>query len=322
MKSAIVASDSVVAEHAGALLTTGAVEAVIAGALVAAAREASVLFGPLQILIGGAGAGLLAVDGRVRQPGLGAARPRGFREEDEIPDAAYVGAPAFAAAAFAALALSGNDATRATFAPALAAARTLSKSRHELLDRISRNGAFALADSATSSELVAAVGRISGGLLTAKDLASAKATVEKCVVHTNIDREIACAPWSTAARASSSTIHFVLAADARGRVAAASYEVSSDAVPLSAFDLAAPRHASPVLRGKERVRPGDTLPACAPLAIFQTRAGWEAIVGAGDLTTDGIVERGVGSIADVVRKLGSSARAIARADDRLTVLSG
>lgn len=320
MKSAIVASDPVVAEQAGALLATGAVETVVAGALVAAAREASVLFGPLQILIGGAGAGLLAVDGRVRQPGLGAARPRGFREEDEIPDAAYVGAPAFAAAAFAALALSGNDATRATFAPALSAARALSKPRQELLERISRVGAFALAESATSSELVAAVGRISGGLLTAEDLASAKATVEKCVLKANDDREIACAPWSTGARAQSSTIHYVLAADARGRIAAACYEVSTDAVSIGAFDLAAPRHAAPVLRGKERVKPGDALPACAPVAIFQTSAGWEAIVGAGDLTTDGIVERGDGALGDVVRKLGSSARAIGRAGDRLIVL--
>lgn len=320
MKSAIVASDPVVAEHAGALLTTGAVETVVAGALVAAARDASVLFGPLQILIGGAGAGLLAVDGRVRQPGLGAARPRGFREEDEIPDAAYVGAPAFAAAAFAALALSGNDATRAVFAPALAAARVASKPRHELLERISRIGAFALAESATAGELVAAVGKIAGGLLTAHDLASAKASVEKCVVSSNDDREMACAPWSTATRAATSTIHFVLAADIRGRVAAASYEVSSDAVPIGAFDLAAPRHAAPVLRGKERVKPSDALPACAPLAIFQTKAGWEAVVGAGDLTTEGIVERSSGAIADAVRKLGTSARAIVRADDRLTVL--
>lgn len=319
MKSAIVASDPVIAEQAGALLTTGAVEAVVAGALVAAARDASVLFGPLQILIGGAGAGLLAVDGRVRQPGLGAARPRGFREEDEIPDAAYVGAPAFAAAVFAALALSGNDVTRATFAPALAAARVLSKARHELLDRVSRIGAFALAESSTAGEIVAAVGRIAGGLLTAQDLASAKATVEKCAVSATGDREIACAPWSSDARAATSTIHFVLAADARGRVAAASYEVSSDAVPLSAFDLAAPRHASPVLRGRERTRPGDALPACAPLAIFRTKAGWEAVVGAGDLTTDGIVQRTVGSIGDSLRKMGSSARAIARSDDRLTV---
>lgn len=322
MKTAIVASDPAIAEHAGALLSVGAIEAVVAGALVAVARDASVLFGPLHILIGGAGAGLLAVDGRVRQPGRGANRPRGFREDEEIPDAAYVGAPAFAAAAFAALALASNDSTRAVFAPALSAARVASKERHAFLERLAQKGAFALAESSIAGDIVAAVGKISGGLLTAEDLAAAKPSVEKCAIASNDLRDIATASWSAQSLPKSSKIEIILAADMRGRVAAACYEVSSDAVPLGVYDLAAPRHATPVLRGKERVRPGDALPAVVPLAIFQTKLGWEAIVGAADLTAEGIIDRSTGDITNVTRSLGSSARVIARADDRLTVLQG
>src|SRR5579862_1370370 len=88
-QKAATASDPVVAEAAREALSRGnAVDAVVTGVLVAAARSASVLLGPLQALVGGAGAGLLAVDGRVRQPGTGAPRPRGFVEGTPIPDAA------------------------------------------------------------------------------------------------------------------------------------------------------------------------------------------------------------------------------------------
>lgn len=322
MKNAITASDPIVAEQAGALLATGAIETVLAGALVAAAREPSVLFGPLQIIVGGAGMGLLAVDGRVRQPGRGVERPRGFRPEDEIPEAAYVGAPSFVSAVFAALAMSGNDATRATFGPAITAGKAVSKERAAFLDRISRRGPQALADADVAGELVAAAGRIAGGLLSTEDLATPTPSIEKCSVDSRDDREIAIAPWAANASGSGARVEVVVAADARGRIAAACYEVATDAVPLGVFDLSAPKHAAPVLRGQERVRPGDALAAPAPLAIFQGKSGWEAIVGASDLTLETLLERATGELIEVVRALGPSARMIARADDRVRVLQG
>ena len=84
---ASVASAPEVEAAAEELLGKGnAVDAVVAGVFAAAAISPGVLLGPVQILVGGAGAGLLAIDGRVRQPGIGAPRPRGFTTGDDIPD--------------------------------------------------------------------------------------------------------------------------------------------------------------------------------------------------------------------------------------------
>jgi len=89
----VIASDPEVLAAAEAALVRGnAVDAVAVGVLAAAGLHASVLLGPVQMLIGGAGAGLRAIDGRTRQPGLDNPRPRGFRPEDPIPAS---GLPAF-----------------------------------------------------------------------------------------------------------------------------------------------------------------------------------------------------------------------------------
>src|SRR3954453_18756949 len=107
-RALVTASDARVADAATALLTRGnAVDAVIAGVFAAAALVPSVLLGPVQILIGGAGLGLRATDGRVQQPGRGVARPRGFTEDAAIARAARVGVPALPAALASTLATSG-----------------------------------------------------------------------------------------------------------------------------------------------------------------------------------------------------------------------
>src|SRR5579872_6420920 len=97
--AAAAASEAHVAHAAREALARGnAVDAVVTGVLVAAAHAAGVLLGPVQVLVGGAGAGLVAVDGRVRQPGLGIPRPRGVVAGADIPAAARVGVPALPAA--------------------------------------------------------------------------------------------------------------------------------------------------------------------------------------------------------------------------------
>ena len=79
--------------------------------------------GPVQILVGGAGAGLLAIDGRVRQPGIGAPRPRGFMSAEEIPDAARVGVPWLPATLSVAIATMGTATFNQVVAPAVASRR-------------------------------------------------------------------------------------------------------------------------------------------------------------------------------------------------------
>ncbi len=152
-----------------------AVDAAIAGVFAACAVKSEVLLGPVQILIGGAGAGLRAFDGRVRQPGLGAPRPRGFRDGDEIPPAARIGVPWLAATLSVAAATSGT----ATFAQILAPAVALAKStpRAEILARIASHGSRAIEERPLASELLVVAGRANEGLLTPEDLASPRPTV-------------------------------------------------------------------------------------------------------------------------------------------------
>lgn len=166
-----------------------AVDAAVAGVFAACAVKSEVLLGPVQILIGGAGAGLRALDGRVRQPGLGAPRPRGFREGEEIPPAARIGVPWLAATLSVAAATNGT----ATFAQILAPAVALSKStpRAEILARIASHGSRAMEDRPLASELLVVAGRANEGLLTPEDLASPRPAVveahrfERAVVPSN-----------------------------------------------------------------------------------------------------------------------------------------
>ena len=84
--TAVSASDPRVAEAMESLLPkANAVDLVIGGVFAAAALEPSVLLGPVQVLLGGVGSGLRAIDGRTRQPGLGAPRPRGFFRPTRCP---------------------------------------------------------------------------------------------------------------------------------------------------------------------------------------------------------------------------------------------
>ena len=68
--AAATATDVEVAKVAASMLPRGnAMDAVVAGVFAAAALDPSVLLGHVQFLVGGAGAGLRAVDGRARQTG-------------------------------------------------------------------------------------------------------------------------------------------------------------------------------------------------------------------------------------------------------------
>src|SRR5580704_8331081 len=153
-RRAAAASEAHVAEAAREVLGRGnAVDAVVAGILMAAAESPGVLLGPVQLLAGGSGAGLIAFDGRVRQPGLGAQRPRGFLSSEEIPEAARVGVPALPAALATALASLGAFTLLRAAGPALAWEKSRSSERAQLLDAIARRGAPVLGEDAVTSEL-------------------------------------------------------------------------------------------------------------------------------------------------------------------------
>lgn len=311
---AVAASSGDVEAAAAELMRRGnAVDAVVAGVFAACATSPGVLLGPVQLLLGGGGSGLRAVDGRVRQPGLGAPRPRGFRDEDEVPDAARVGVPWLPAALAVAVATAGASTLAQVMAPALALAK--GSARHEVLVKIASRGPRAMEERPVATELLAAAGRPSGGLLTADDLSSARPEVhvasrvrppgaarassrraregeqEAAPDEARVTFEL---PWANVADGapaaparpvSIATVRAVLAVDRHGAFAAACWDEAIDGLTLPELDLRAPFYAEPVRRGQTRARPGDARAAAAPLAMVGGDGGPDAVlaaIGAGD----------------------------------------
>jgi hypothetical protein len=276
---AAAASDSRVAQVARDALAHGnAVDAVVAGVLAAAAQGPSVLLGPVQILVAGGGAGLLAIDGRVRQPGRGAPRPRGAIPGSAVPSPARVGVPALPAALATVLAAAGSATLRRLVEPAVALARELSEERADVLTALARRGPPALVDEAILAELKAVAGRAAGGVFTRKDIDAVRPTLVQVEESSLEPAGWLRAPWRASDRGGSH-VHVVAAADAQGRVCVACYESADAGVPIPALGLVAPPFASPVLRGKPRSLPGEPCPAPAPIAVRSRRGLADLAVG-------------------------------------------
>ncbi|MBX3188693.1 MAG: gamma-glutamyltransferase [Labilithrix sp.] len=310
---AAVASSPEVEAAADELLAKGnAVDAAVAGAFAACATSPGVLLGPMQILVGGGGLGLRALDGRVRQPGVGAPRPRGFKDDEEVPDAARVGVPWLPATLSAAVATAGTATFKHVMGPALALAK--GSPRHDVLAKIAARGARAIEERPLSSELLALAGRASGGLLTGDDLASPRPEVHRASrrlvpgagagprskramsepASNELPRAVIELPWANdldgmpaapAAYVDVASARAVLAVDRHGAFAIAVWAETHEGIALGELGLRAPFFAEPVRRGQTRVRPGDARPAAAPIAMVGTEVGPEvafAAFGAGD----------------------------------------
>jgi gamma-glutamyltranspeptidase/glutathione hydrolase len=265
-----------------------AVDGVIAGVLVAAAENPSVLLGPVQLLAGGAGAGLIAVDGRTQQPGRGAPRPRGFLSGESVPEAASVATPVLLSALAAAQASLGAATLRRVCAPALAVAKERSPERGRVLASFARRGAPALAEDSISAEILAVGGRAARGLLTLEDLTEARPGLVRCEERELAPGGVLTAPWRRAASLDASATQVIVAADARGLVACACYEAPLEGVRIPGLDLVAPRTADPVMRGRPRVSPGEPRPAPAPIALRAVQGTIDLALGVAE-TADGDV---------------------------------
>lgn len=266
-KRAVSASTGTVGEAAGeALIAGNAVDAIVAGVLMAAAETPSVFLGPLQILVGGYGAGLQAVDGRVRQPGLGMPRPRGVVANEPIPEPAWTGVPALPASLALVAATLGTMSLWRLARSAVSYAKERSEERATVLEMFGRLAAAAITGDAIAGELAAAAGRSVGGALTRDDLSSVRP------VMTALDRRawtpdgILRVPWRGGSCDAACT-QVIAAADARGLVAIACYDAGPDGLAIASLGLVAPRFASPVLRGERRAQPGAPRPAAAPIVL-------------------------------------------------------
>jgi len=274
-RSAAIASEVIAEQTASDFLAQGgsATGAVLAGFFAAAGAHAGVLLGPVSILLGAVGTGVRAFDGRLRQPGRGGRRPRGFRSSEAIPTAARVAVPAGVAAALVALAYDGSQRLGGMVkAGVRLAERGGAESRAELLLRIRAVGAAALGETEFVRAMLREAGPSQGGLLTSADFKISTDLEQRASQRQVGDMLLHEPPWAAdlkplAPGSECGVGGAVCAVDVQGGFATLAYRRVLDGFAIDAYELVAPLVAVPVERGVERIRPGTCLPSPTPLAI-------------------------------------------------------
>ncbi|HWP04398.1 MAG TPA: hypothetical protein VNN72_01590 [Polyangiaceae bacterium] len=247
-----------------------AVAAVVGGFFAAAGAHPDVLLGPLTLVVAGVGSGGRAFDGRLRQPGLGVRRPRGFVTEN-VPVASRVALPTGVAALTVALAYD-QRATLTSVAKVGAREATAAGApeRSRLLARIASVGPAALAESAFVRPLLHLASPSEGGLLSPADFVATEDVALEAHARVLRGTTFLEAPWAEAkpdAVAPGGERHGICAVDANGVFAVLCYEQVGAGLDVPALGLVAALGAVPVRRGTPRVSPGARIPAFAPVAI-------------------------------------------------------
>jgi gamma-glutamyltranspeptidase/glutathione hydrolase len=275
-RSIAISDDPVAAEAAEDILLSGgsALGAVTAGFFAAAGARSGVLMSPVTLLAAGSGIGARAFDGRCRQPGLGTRRPRGFKEDEAIPDAARVAIPASMTAVLVALAYDEQTRVSRVLKTAIRRARDSgAEARAEVLERLRAVGAGAVSEGAFVRALLHVAGEAAGGLITSTDLRSIGDVDVAASTREEAGARWLVAPWAMDAPSEPSTLeglgtgHAICAVDVKGLFVALSFRRVVDGVSIDEVEIEAPRIAIPVLRGVTRVAPGCALPSPAPVAI-------------------------------------------------------
>jgi gamma-glutamyltranspeptidase/glutathione hydrolase len=274
LRSLARSSDPVCEAVAGEELAKGAtaIDAVLAGYFAAAGAYPGVLLGPVTLLLGGTGSGDRAFDGRVRQPGKNAKRPRGTLPGEEPPKASHVGVPCSVPALAVALGY-GASATLARLVQggvALARERGAER-RAAVLQRVGEVGALAFSEPELSRALVRAFGAPNGGLVTPADFAKPEGLHMPAL--RGDDGGMLTAPWAAEAKSAFVRGATVSAIDVNGLFVAAAFECQPEALYVEELELSAPMLAAPTLRGVPRVAPGTPIAAPAPLWINYDAAG-------------------------------------------------
>lgn len=270
-----ISNDPIADETASEVLRDGgtAMAAALGGFFASAGDDPAVLFSPVTILVAGVGTAARAFDGRARQPGVGAKRPRGFTEAAAIPETARVAVPASIAAAVVACAYDPGATVNSVVRRGIASARKAgAKQRAALLDRVLSLGAGILADPALRGAMLGDAGPAQGGLVVAGDMLPPK----QLDAPAADDGSSWTPPWAGEApelRVALGEGRAVCAVDVRGLFVAVAYRRLGEGLLLPDFEVLLPKLAVPVLRGVTRVSPGAPLPAPAALAIRRNRAG-------------------------------------------------
>ncbi len=272
-----VASETAAQEAARAYLQAGgdALGAVVTGFFAAAGQDAGVLLGSVGLLIAQVGGGVRAFDGRTRQPGLEARRPRGLNPEDTAPLAARAAAPTSIPALLVALRYGQQLPMAKILSPGITLAKQHGcERRAAVLEQIQRLGAAALAAPAISRALIHVAGPSEGGALGAADLAA----IPEIDHPARSSEQLRSAPWEHELpdpermpdndwTGQLERQQGLCACDLRGGVAALCYDRPSRGLEVAELELLLPLNAVPPRRGVARIPPGSFLPAPTPLVI-------------------------------------------------------
>jgi len=246
-----------------------AIDAVCCAYFAAAGAYPGVLLGSVSLLLGGTGTGDRAFDGRVRQPGKNAKRPRGTLPGQEPPRAARVGVPMSAPALAVAVGYGAQSSLGRLVQHGIALAKERGAERRAaVLARIGEVGALAFSEPEFSRALVRAFGAPNGGLLTPADFARPE-NVDVSAARAQLDATtVLVAPWADAAETPFVRGAGVVAVDVKGVFCAAVFDCQPEAAPIAELELSAPLVAAPTLRGVPRVSPGLPVNAPAPLEVW------------------------------------------------------
>lgn len=279
-KALAISNDPIADEAASEFIASGgsATGAVLCGFFAAAGAHSGVLVGPVSILVAGVGRGARAFDGRLRQPGLGTKRPRGFKAGEAVPDQARLAVPTSVPAALVALAYDGSQSLTTILKPGITRAqRAGAGARAALLRQVRSQGAAAFSDTAFVRPLLRVAGPSQGGLLTSADFGQVGGLDHEASSRTVDGTAWLEAPWaSEPGEVDTAAVGIgiaVCAVDVRGHFAALCYRRLVDGFPIDDLELEAPLAAQPVLRGVERAAPGAPLPSPAPIAFATDASG-------------------------------------------------
>jgi gamma-glutamyltranspeptidase/glutathione hydrolase len=272
----VVGATDLVAHEAAedaALAGASALSAVLTGYFALAGHTASVLLGPMSLLVSGFGA-TRALDGRQRQPGLGGKRPRGLQPDDVVPDQARIAVPTGVIAALVALGYDKDRKLSGIISPGVALARRAgADARAALLQRIRDVGAGAFADQAIHRPLLHVAGPSEGGMLTSADFTTVPVVDHAAQRSMHDGGQRLTTPWVAEKGPQRSDSVLIGAVDRHGIAAILCCHTADTGLAVPALELLAPFAAEPVRRGVPRTRPGQFLPAPSPIAIELDASG-------------------------------------------------
>lgn len=272
-RSGSASNDPIAAETAEERLAAGssAQEAVLAAYFACAGADPGVLLSPTTFITSGTTSAARCFDGRSRQPGAGAKRPRGHEDSDKIPDAARVAVPTGPQSLLVAQGYAPTGTTLTLLRPGIQRAKAAgSPAREAFLRRVSQVGARAFSEPGFVRALFHDADASHGGHLTRADLSQLPPLDSPAVESREGELSMLRAAWDSPSAGASRSLGravAIVALDASGGAAALGLYVATEGLHFAEVDLIAPLNAVPVRRGVPWTAPGTALPAAFPVAL-------------------------------------------------------